>query len=376
MIIVADVNTIWRAKPFRALADLVPVTALRPRDPRVAWREHLVGESPGGGFGHPVLLPPSWASRTARVSQRWLWRRALALAGRQEPQGLMVTSPHYVPLARRVAGTVPVYYYCSDDYRSYDGWGGARMAAQESELVGLATHSFFVSHALAQRAIRDYGCPPERVSISMNATDPAFLAPPAEQTLTVPAIRALRRPLVGVVGGVSARLDWGLLRRLVDQPGLGTLLFVGPTEASLEQNSHFRAVRAHPRSVFVGQRPHGELPAWMRALDVALIPYVRSPINHHCSPMRLFDHLASGRPIVATDACEQVCRFSRWVAVEGDAEAFVAQVMQKAAAGIPTDPGQVAETAHEHLWRVRAQRLAAAIGAPSRVVRPAGKVAA
>ena len=39
----------------------------------------------------------------------------------------------------------------------------------------MVTHSFFVSELLAERAVREYGVPSERVSVSPNATDDAFL---------------------------------------------------------------------------------------------------------------------------------------------------------------------------------------------------------
>jgi hypothetical protein len=46
----------------------------------------------------------------------------------------------------------------------------------------------------------------------------------------------------------------------------------------------------------------------MAGIDIAVIPYARSDFNHFCSPMRLWDHLAIGQPILATDACDQVAR--------------------------------------------------------------------
>jgi hypothetical protein len=49
----------------------------------------------------------------------------------------------------------------------------------------------------------------------------------------------------------------------------------------------------------------------MAGIDIAVIPYAASQFNHFCSPMRLWDHLAIGQPILATDACDQVARHPR-----------------------------------------------------------------
>lgn len=363
MIIVADVNTIWRAKLFETLGAKVPVLGLRPHDPLAAWRQCQRASMDGMvGAGHPVLLPPSWASRTARVSQLLLWRRARVLAGGKKPQALVVTSPHYLPLVRRLAGTLPIFYYASDDYRSYDGWESMRMAEQEGEITHRAEHAFFVSHALANRAVREYGLPPGKVSVSMNATDERFLGAAGELPGRPPITTGnLTRPVVGVVGGVNGRLDWGLLKAVAQLPEVGTLLFIGPVAPYLINDEAFLHVRQHRKSVFVGARPHKELPSWMRALDVALIPYAPSSINHFCSPMRLFDHLAAGRPIVATNASDQVQRFVDWVKCADNSDFFLEQVGFWCVAKVSTREAQV-RAASRHLWPRRAEALAHTMG--------------
>ena len=90
---------------------------------------------------------------------------------------MVVTSPHYLPLGNKARPHVPTFYYCSDDYAEYARWGGAAILQREAAVVNIVTHSFFVSELLAERAIREYAVPSERVSVSPNATDEAFLKP-------------------------------------------------------------------------------------------------------------------------------------------------------------------------------------------------------
>jgi len=53
----------------------------------------------------------------------------------------------------------------------------------------------------------------------------------------------------------------------------------------------------------VGRRPHGEIPIWLRAADVLVLPNTaRENISkYYTSPVKLFEYMASGRPIVASD---------------------------------------------------------------------------
>ena len=54
--------------------------------------------------------------------------------------------------------------------------------------------------------------------------------------------------------------------------------------------------------IFRGQRPYHEIPFYLKAFDVLVMPF---PYNEHyafyMSPLKLFEYMASGKPIVATD---------------------------------------------------------------------------
>lgn len=72
MIAVCDVNTIWRHRPFSAMAELTEVLAFTPGDYRAVRRRVAHPET-----ALPVVdvrLPPGWASKTAALGQRLLWR--------------------------------------------------------------------------------------------------------------------------------------------------------------------------------------------------------------------------------------------------------------------------------------------------------------
>ena len=81
---------------------------------------------------------------------------------------------------------------------------------------------------------------------------------------------------------------------------------VGPEDEALEGDRALERLRANPKVHFLGAKPHAEMPQWMAAFDVAVIPYAETPFNYFCSPMRLYDHLAIGQPIIATPHCDQI----------------------------------------------------------------------
>lgn len=366
MLISADINAIWRRRPFEALAQDIPVLGLTPMDLLMAWRQHRwpLRQIPSADnqvhFSMlPVLLPPGWASRRATTALPKLWKKAVAWcqAHGEKPQGLFVTSPHYLPLVAVARNEVPCYYYCSDDYRSYSGWDGDDMKEKENSLVAQVNHSFFVSQSLAERAVADYGVPATKVSVSMNATEKVFLEPvdAVEIQKIFAANPRLRRPVVGIVGGVNDRLDFELLHACAELPELGTLLFVGRVENS--RSPALRRLCQHPKCLFVGRQPHTELPRWLQLLDVALIPYRDTEFNRYCSPMRLFDHLASGRPMVATDACPQVTSMQPWMQVARGQRSFLEMLVGLLRPGAAPRSTEMVGHACQHTWETRARCL-------------------
>ncbi|WP_404371397.1 glycosyltransferase [Sphingomonas sp. MMS24-J45] len=215
---------------------------------------------------------------------------------------IVVTTPHYLPLARRAAGRSAIVYYCSDDYRSYAGWDARRMARDEAALCRIARLSIFVSEALRARAVSEYALDPAKTCVSPNATEPRFAVPSAKP----PGIAALPSPIFGAAGVLNTRIDLDFLAAVAADSRVGSLALVGPVEAALEDNPTLERLRADPKVHFFGAQPHEDMPRWMASFDVAVIPYAATPFNHFCSPMRLYDHLAIGQPIIATPHCDQI----------------------------------------------------------------------
>ena len=79
------------------------------------------------------------------------------------------------------------------------------------------------------------------------------------------------------------------------------IVFVGGTENDVQR---FREKNKEKKNVIiVGQRPHSEIPYYLKAADVLILPNTSgSDISEkYTSPMKLFEYMASKRPIVASD---------------------------------------------------------------------------
>ena len=88
-------------------------------------------------------------------------------------------------------------------------------------------------------------------------------------------------------------------------------------------------LRGLPNVHLLGPKPHEQIPDYIAAFDVCLIPYVVDDFTSNISPAKLNEYLALGKPVVSTDLAE-VRRFNEAngavVRIGATREEFIAQV--------------------------------------------------
>ena len=116
----------------------------------------------------------------------------------------------------------------------------------------------------------------------------------------VPAdLASLPRPWIGYVGLLSHFLDFDTLEALRLGRRGGTLVLIGPGSPATEVA--VRALAAREGVALLGPRPYDEVPAYMQALDVGVIPFrAQDPFVQGINPNKVYQYLASGRPVVTT----------------------------------------------------------------------------
>ena len=124
-----------------------------------------------------------------------------------------------------------------------------------------------------------------------------------EESEQPPEYSALPRPLLGYTGGIDDRLDYELIVKLADKFSHGSLAFVGPVSPRLSQSAR-SALASRANIHLLGAKPRSRLPAYVRHLDVALLPYEDSLWTRHQSPMKVWEYFYAGPPIVGVGSVE------------------------------------------------------------------------
>src|SRR5690606_40978526 len=107
----------------------------------------------------------------------------------------------------------------------------------------------------------------------------------------------------------------------------------------------------------VGEVPYAQLPYWLHGFDVALLPFRVIDLTMATNPVKVYEYLAAGKPVVAVDLPE-MAQFDGLVRVARDHDAFVAAVGEALASpGSPAEVEARKRFAEGQTWEHRALEL-------------------
>lgn len=125
------------------------------------------------------------------------------------------------------------------------------------------------------------------------AGDPAF--PIAKDLSRVP------RPIAGYIGNISAyKMDFDLLVSVAQENPAWSFVLVGPIGRG-DPSTDVSKLEKHPNIRLMGERPYSELPQWVKGFDACLIPFNQNDSTRGSLPMKFFEYLAAGKPVISTD---------------------------------------------------------------------------
>jgi glycosyltransferase involved in cell wall biosynthesis len=296
----------------------------------------------GSTYGVPKAI-------NSTVTARELVRLA---AGLTQPVVLWIYDPGAAGLAGRCQEAFAVYD-CVDDYTEQTTSARKRamvascdrMAAIRSRLVFTTSTKMYERHRRLNPGTH----------LVQNAGDYEHFSGAVDRALAAPDVSDLPRPVLGFAGNfLASKVDFGLLDHVARALPQATVLLIGPatpdTRPLLERLDQLPNVR------WLGPKAYSELPRYVAAFDVGLIPYVSNAYTRSCFPLKLYEYLAAGKPVVATGLPELAGMEPDVALVEG-AAGFVDWVARVSARDGEADKMRRMELASRNSWEAKTDRL-------------------
>jgi len=323
------------------------------RLPTLDATDETVPGLPNITLTRPLKLLPNTFDWGRRINERLFRahvRRSARRLGMYSP--LLWLNPHSAVHMVGRMGESSVVYDITDDWTQFEQSPAMERLtiAQDNALCRRADAVIVCSqhlYDLKRDVARDLHLVPNGVDAShyreaLDGTGP--LPEPADHWA---------RPIIGYTGSIHPeRVDVALIETLAQRFPLGTIALIGPDMLSAKDRER---LLAHPNIALTGPIPYTNLPKFMRAFDVCMTPHRMTPFTESLNPIKLWEYLAAGKPIVSTDVAG-FRDYPQFVRLARDSDSF-ARAIEMALLEDPSLGEERRAEARRHSWEARLDQI-------------------
>lgn len=192
-----------------------------------------------------------------------------------------------------------VVYDRVDDFEEWEPY--------EADMLEKADIVFTSSKVLYNKTVGKH----ENVTLVRNACDAEHFNPEriGKMYFKVP------KPVVCFIGALGKWVDADILREVADK---FSLVVVGPQFG----------INSPPRAYYIGMVGYQELPRYYAGIDIGIIPFTDGRVSQAANPIKMYEYLAMGKPVVATSLPEtEHC--SKYLRTVKKGESFVSAIIEE-----------------------------------------------
>ena len=245
----------------------------------------------------------------------------------------------------------PLVYHCVDDLSAVPGIDSKVVKKEEARLLALADTVFTTSLALEEK-IRMFN---QNVHNFPNVVDIDHFSRALEPGSIPQDIQEIPSPRLVYMGALSDyKVDFDLLLEVMREKKQWHLILIGE-EPEGQRNRVLEKLKKMENVHFLGYRPYNELPDYLRGVDVGLLPTLINDYTRAMFPMKYFEYLAAGIPVVATPL-EFTCNYKNGILLGEDLNSFISSINQQLANKKLSDKAVHAYIA-DNTWNSRLKKM-------------------
>ena len=309
--------------------------------------------SPGVFILSPLVVPAGYRHPLLRRLNGSLLRLAIRRSMKRHELGKPVVWTYHPFMLDAIDGLSEsgLLYHCVDDLASVPGVDAKAYRAAEAQLLERADVVFVTAETLVQKC-REHNSDTHYLP---NVVDAEHFGR-AFQDAPLPADLAdIPEPRLVYHGVLSDfKIDFELLLACARSRPAWQWVLIGE-EREGQRSALVAELAALPNVHCMGYKPYEILPTYLRGMQVGLLPSQLNEYTRGMFPMKYFEYLAAGLPVVSTRLAFTEST-SKGLLIGDDPEAFVRAIEAQLAAGRLTVQ-QSREYVGENTWQSRTRKM-------------------
>lgn len=226
-------------------------------------------------------------------------------------------TPMPAPIMIGEFGELAIVYDCMDELAQFkdaplDIRKREQLLLKKAHVVFTGGRKLFEAKSRVHSNVHFFGC-----GVDTSHFGKARLA----ETAVAEDIKNLPTPIAGYFGVIDERLDYDLIRHLAKAKPDWTFVMVGPVVKISP------ALLPHEANIkWMGQREYIELPHYVKAYDVCLMPFALNDATQYINPTKTLEYMAAYKPILSTAVADVVKNFTPIVQIANSPEEFVGKL--------------------------------------------------
>ncbi|HSN48821.1 MAG TPA: glycosyltransferase [Flavobacterium sp.] len=205
-----------------------------------------------------------------------------------------------------------VIYDCMDELSLFKG-APALLILQEKYLMAQADIIFTGGKSLYESKKVHH----DNVLCFPSSVDEAHFAKALNGIAIADDIAHIPSPIVGYFGVIDERIDLTLLHNTALQLPNVSFVMIGPL-AKIDESDLPKESNIH----YLGMKSYDELPHYLKAFDIAMMPFALNDATKFISPTKTLEYMAAGKPIISTKIIDVVRDYSTCVSLIETADEF------------------------------------------------------
>ncbi|TCW00207.1 glycosyltransferase [Biostraticola tofi] len=212
-----------------------------------------------------------------------------------------------------------VIYHCVDEIKAQPGMPVNILERAEKDLVSGADIVFVTAPNLliSRKKLND-----NTYYFSNVADFNHFSKAMKADTLVPTDLLEIKGPILGFIGAVSSyKVNFELLIYIAEQRPEWNIVIIGQVGEG-DPSTDVAKLESMSNIYILGPRPYKDLPCYLKGFDVALLPNNINEYTDNMFPMKFFEYLAAGKPVVSVEL-KAIMEFEGIVKIGKNKELFL-----------------------------------------------------